>query len=69
MAVIVAVIFGVIYLIQYFSPQGQCEREARMNVGKAAAVADFNSLEEPYKSIIEGMIKDETKRCLEERGK
>jgi len=58
-----------IYLFNYFSPQGQCEREARKNIGEAAAVANFNALDEPYKSIIEGMVKDETKKCMEERGK
>ncbi len=69
MAIIVVVIFGIIFLIQYFSPQGQCEREAKRNVYKAAAVANINEVNPMYKTILDGMVKDETRKCLEERGK
>lgn len=68
MAVIVAVIFGIIYLFNYFSPQGQCERQAKKQVYEAAAVANINEVNPMYKTILDGMIKDETKKCMEERG-
>lgn len=66
-ALIGAVIIGIIYLIQYVSPQGQCERQAKKNVYEAAAVANINDVNPMYKTILDGMVRDETKKCLEER--
>ncbi len=59
------IIIGV-YFVWYFSPEATCRRQAKLNVYKKAAVADFN-IGGTYKEILDGMIDEETKKCLEER--
>lgn len=56
------------YLYQYFSPEGQCEREVRESEAVSAMERVSNRQTNPMaQQILESLIESEIQKCLEAR--
>jgi len=68
LGIILVIVTMYVYLYEYFSPRGQCEREVRKGEVVAAVERVSQAQSNPMtQRILDQLIEGEIKKCLEER--